>query len=187
MGSVRALEADRGGVIIEFAAVAVILVILIFGIIEGGLLFRAKLSLANSTDEAVRHASIVGDMPTADYEILQQILRHSADNGGSIERVVVFRAAVPSDGPTETCRDGISTTNECNVYVPEDFDRPESDFGVCGALDGNWCPEDRDTTVGGDMVGIFIKGTYTPISAIVGAVGLDTEAVIPFESKGSAR
>lgn len=173
--------------IIEFAAVAVILVILIFGIIEGGLLFRAKLALANSTDEAARQASIVGDDPSADYVILQQILRHSADGGGSIERVVVFRAEAPSDGPTETCRDGISTTNECNVYVPEDFERPQSDFGLCGSLDGNWCPTTRDTTVGGDMVGILIEGTYTPISAIVGAVGLDTEAVMAFESKGSSR
>ena len=118
---------------------------------------------------------------------LQQILAHSTDNGRSIEQVVIFRAAAPGDRPTETCRDGISTTNECNVYIPDDFARPSSDFGSCGALDGNWCPTDRDTTIGGDMVGVLIGGTYTPISAIFGAVGLDTEAVLPFESEGSAR
>lgn len=178
---------ERGGVIVEFAAVAMILVILIFGIVEGGLLFRAKLALANSTDEAVRQASIVGNRPTADYEILQQVLTHSTANASSIDQVVVFRAASPTDRPTESCREGISTTNECNVYIAEDFNRPPSDFGTCGALDGNWCPTSRDTTTGGDMVGVLIGGTYTPIAAVFGGVGLDTEAVLPFESKGSAR
>lgn len=178
---------ERGGVIVEFAAVAMILVLLIFGVIEGGLLFRAKLSLSNSADEAVRSASIAGDRSTADYQILQRILKHSADGGASIERIIVFKATDPTDGPAPTCAAGISTTNECNVYLKDDFARPETDFGSCGALDGNWCPTDRDITFDGDMVGVAIQGTYTPIAKIFGDVGLDQESILPFESKGSAR
>lgn len=178
---------ERGGVIVEFAAVSMILILLIFGVIEGGLLFRAKLALSNSTDEAVRSASISGDRGTADYEILQQILKHSADGGASIERIIVFRASDPTDGPAPTCAAGISTTGECNVYEKDDFVRPETDFGACGALDGNWCPTDRDTTFDGDLVGVAIQGSYRPIAKIFGDVGLDQEAVLPFESRGSAR
>lgn len=183
----QTINDDRGAVIVEFAAVAIILVVMIFGIIEGGLLFRAKLSLSNSTDEAVRSASIAGNESTADYRILQGIVRNSADGAASIERVIVFKADSPEANPPETCRDGISTTDQCNVYTAEDFDRPETDFGTCGSLDGNWCPTNRDITLGGDLIGIQVQGSYTPITAIAGAVGLDQQSILPFESRGSAR
>lgn len=183
----RATHDDRGAVIVEFAAVSIILVILIFGIIEGGLMFRAKLSLSNSTDEAARAASITGSAANADYQILQQILVHSADGAASVDRVIIFKADAPGDDPASTCKAGISTTNQCNVYTSDDFARPETDFGSCGPVDGNWCPTSRDTSVGGDLVGILVQGSYTPITAVFGEIGLNQQSILPFESRGSAR
>jgi len=50
---------DRGAAMVEFAITSILLAILIFGIIEGGLGFRAKLSLSNAADSAARRGSIV--------------------------------------------------------------------------------------------------------------------------------
>ena len=174
---------ERGHVIVEFAAISMVLVILIFGVIEGGLLFRSKLALSNSTDEAVRRAAVAGNSGDADWQILQQIVRHSADDANGVTRVIVYRADDATSEPIPTCSQGISTSGECNVYDSDDFERPSSDFGACGPLDGNWCPTDRDTTRGGDLVGVMIQGRYAPISGVVSAIGLDQRSVLPFEAE----
>jgi len=174
---------DRGAAIVEFALSAIVLLTLVFGVIEGGLLFRSKLALSNSADEAARRGSVASNSPNADYEILQQLLRHSADGGGSIDSIVIYRATSPTAGPATGCLDG-SATIDCNRYVPADFARPESDFGSCGALDGGWCPTDRRTDLAGDLLGVWVEGSHQPITGFMKEISLTQQAVLPLESIG---
>lgn len=169
---------------VEFALIAVLLVSLVFGVIEGGLLFRSKLALSNSVDEAARRGSVAADSATADYQILQQILRHSSDGGSSITTVVIYKADPDDVEPSAACRLGQPGRTNCNYYTAADFAREESDFGACGTLDGGWCPTSRDASLAGDLLGVWVDGDYTPISGIVSDISLTQNAVIPLESAG---
>jgi len=169
---------------VEFALVAVLLVTLVIGVIEGGLLFRSKLALSNSVDEAARRGSVAANDPTADYQILQQILTHSADQGDSIRRIVIYKADASDSAPSAGCQRDLPGNRDCNVYSPADFARPESDFGSCGQLDGDWCPTDRDTSLAGDLLGVWVDGTYATVTGIIDEVSLTQNAIVPLESSG---
>ena len=54
-------ERSRGAAAVEFALVLPILVALLFGIIEFGRIYNAKLTLANAAREAARDYVITGD------------------------------------------------------------------------------------------------------------------------------
>jgi len=177
---------ERGAAIVEFALSAIILFALVFGVIEGGLLFRSKLALSNSADEAARRGSVASNSPSADYEILQQLLEHSADAGSSIQSIVIYRAASPTTGPSAGCIDGTAPV-DCNRYLPADFARPEGDFGSCGALDGGWCPTDRRTDLAGDLLGVWVEGSHQPVTGFMNEISLTQQAVLPLESIGGGR
>lgn len=163
---------------------SVILVVMVFGIIEGGLLFRANLALANSADEAARRGSVEGNDPWADYHILEQIQIHSA-NPGAITKIVIYSAPDSATAPPAACRTASSTALKCNYYTPSDFSRPQSDFGTCLGVDAAWCPSSRDDTLrDADLLGVWIEGNFESPSGALGNLDLEALAVLPLESKG---
>jgi len=171
-------DGERGAAIVEFALSAIVLFALVFGVIEGGLLFRA--------DEAARRGSVASNNPAADYEILRQLLEHSADGGSSIDSIVIYRASSPSANPPTGCIDGTAPV-DCNRYEAADLARPESDFGSCGPLDGGWCPTDRRTDLAGDLLGVWVEGSHKPITGFMKEIALTQKAVLPLESTGGGR
>jgi len=181
----RQPEDERGAVIVEMAIIAVILMLLLFGIVEGGLAFRAKLGLSNSADEAARRGSVAANDPFADWQILQQVLEHSSDGGSSIERVVIFKADATGNGPAEQCIDASSSASECNSYGASDLLRPRSDFGTCGALDGSWCPNDRSRRLADlDLIGVWVRGRFDSPSGALGSFSMEELSIQALESAG---
>lgn len=178
-------EDERGAVMVEMAVISVVLVLLLFGIIEGGLAFRAKLGLSNSADEAARRGAVAANDPFADWQVLQQILIHSSDGGSSIERVVVFKADSDGSGPPVACIDASSSSHQCNSYGPEDLLRPRSDFGSCGGLDGSWCPNDRSRRLADlDLLGVWVRGRFDSPSGALGTISMVELSIQPLESAG---
>jgi hypothetical protein len=175
-GSGRA-SGDRGAVIVEAAIALPLFVALIFGIIEFGLLFHDYLTVANITRTGARTGSAAGNDLLADYDILQSVSGATAAMPrGNIQYIVVYDALTP-DGPvSSSCANGLSVPGICNVYVPSDLDRPETDFGCknVGVLDSNWCPGTRriasSALNGGppNYLGVWVKVNHPMLTAMFG-------------------
>ena len=188
---------ERGAAIVEFALVSVVLFIIIFGLIEGGLLVRARNSVRSAADEGARRGAIAADQQTADWQILQQLRVRGALSSSRINYVVVFAAEDSTDTPTSGCLAGIPETDVCNVYEREEFELPSSSFGCLdGNLDANWCPSDRaQDTAGFEYIGVYINASYKGLTGVFGFidrdgsvpdgdVGLEAVSVLPLEGSG---
>ncbi|NNE75123.1 MAG: pilus assembly protein, partial [Acidimicrobiales bacterium] len=143
------LDAQRSAALIEAAVAMPVLLLLVFGILEMGMLMRDNLTLAQATRDGARAASAFGNIDGADFRTLQ-IIEQAANAVPDkvVTRVVIFDPGVAEvDGtPSVSCKAGIAVVNECNVYTIADLLEPYR-FGDCTdttTLDYYYCPSDRD-------------------------------------------
>lgn len=162
---------------LEFALVAVILFTLLFGLIEGGLLVRARNAMDNASDDAARRGAIAGNDALADWMILQQIRARGAIEAASINFVVVYKAENSSQPPPAACLAGAGVADLCNVYSRADFDEASGAFGCANpGLDGNWCPVDRDGSNGVEFLGVWIDATHKGVTGLLGDVDMQARS-----------
>ncbi len=69
----RRHDGEKGAALVEMAIVLPLLVVLVFGIVEYGLLFKEKLTIAAATSSAARTGATMGNRDAADYRILQAL------------------------------------------------------------------------------------------------------------------
>jgi Flp pilus assembly protein TadG len=178
--------------LVEGALMLPIFFLLVFAIIEFGAAYGDKLGASNAVTSGTRTASAGGNDGFADYFILQQVVKSSsAITRGSIEYVVVFKAAGVDSVPTATCRNGTPDADQCNVYSPSEFAATKAEFGCQSLdLDKNWCPSTRKTSQtlasGGppDYIGVYIKVVHTYYTGFFGkSVTLTDQAIIQIEPR----
>src|SRR5262245_20847547 len=169
----RRCQGDQGAAMIEGAIVALPFFILLFGIVEFGITFKAYLSLTAATNTSARAASTFGSDTGSDYFILRRINESGSGLGRTnINHIVIWHASGPDDTPPAACLDGdgsggtggAAKTDACNVYTPYDFAYVEADFdcnsGNGGPPDSNWCPTARkDFLADTDSTGPLVYGT----------------------------
>ena len=61
----------RGAVTVEMMIVVPIFVLLVLGMLEFGLAFKNKLTMAHAVNQATRNATVLGKEPVSDHEIPQ--------------------------------------------------------------------------------------------------------------------
>jgi Flp pilus assembly protein TadG len=61
---------ERGAALVEMAMVLPLLVLLVFGIVEYGLLFKEKLTIAAAATSSARTGATMGARAEADFAIL---------------------------------------------------------------------------------------------------------------------
>jgi Flp pilus assembly protein TadG len=132
------LRGDDGVVLTEVAILTPVLLALVFGIFEFGLLFRDYLSLSDAVSDGVRWGSLQGDdvryiadpddpdadvAVSPDYSIVAAIRESTAAlPKDSIERIVVYKARSSRFGSAmdqlpAACKTGASSNAlKCNVY-----------------------------------------------------------------------
>src|SRR4051794_3677004 len=71
-GPVRRTRSERGTVVVESALALPLFLLLIFGTMEFGLAFRSYLTLANSTRDAARFSSTLGNDADADFQTINE-------------------------------------------------------------------------------------------------------------------
>ena len=156
--SPRRIQEEPGAVAVETAVVSLILCILLFGVVEFGLLISSALDLSTGARAGARVGATAGGSQTSDYAILEA----TKGAGGSlslsdVERVVVFRSTDPSGQPTPECAGGQPTAGVCNVYDPADLALSEEALAATGHSDF-WPPASR---VGGsEYVGVFVRAKH---------------------------
>lgn len=179
-------QGERGAAMLEFGLVSVFFFLLIFGLIDGGLLIRARSVTSDAADDAARRGAVAAGAETADFQILQQVKATGVHESARLNHVVIYRVDPDRSGPSEACRGGAAVTNECNVYSRAELDTPLGAFG-CGSpeLDGSWCPDRR--LADGDHLGVWIDVTYNSLTGFGGDWTFGSSAELPLEQRGSAR
>lgn len=185
-----ARPAERGVSVVEAAFVTPVFFVLIFGVLEMGLLVNSYLSTSNMTRTSTRVASAVGDQYEADLAILNSVT--SGDSmmvSGTLRTVVVFLASGPDAEVPAACK-AASVVGSCNRYTGADLAGslalpPESTQFGCGpaAQDRFWCPNDRKRDLQGpksppDHVGVWIEVEHRYLTGIFGRTFTITDQVV---------
>jgi Flp pilus assembly pilin Flp len=144
-------EGERGAALVEFTFIAVLLFTLLFGIVEFGLAFRDRLTVANATQTAARVGSALGDDDRADFEVLkslEQSLQTLPNSGLDVVRYVDIFEADASGDPKTSC-----PGSECNRYLYVPGFTATCDWNPCpdpaagGSLGGGWATDEIDRDV----------------------------------------
>ena len=135
---------ESGAALVEFAMVASVLLIIVFGIVEFGLAFRTRLTMANSSQSASRITAALGNDESADYETLlalAQSLETLPSAGiGTVKAVDIYEADGNGD-PLSGC-----PGPSCNRYLYSPGHTATCDWNPCPDPDnfeawgGGWIP-----------------------------------------------
>lgn len=175
---------ERGSSMIEFAIVATLLFMLVFGIVEFGLAFRDRLTVGNASQSAARVGTAVGNGAEADLRMLQaleQTLANLPSSGIGVVKYVEFYEADANGNPAGGCP-GPNCVRYAYNYV--DGPGPLCDWNPCptatgGPYGGPWVPNVRNVAVDNlDVMGVNVVFGHTWITS--GLVPLpDVDCVAP--------
>lgn len=162
----RKAMAQRGAVLVEAAIVMPLVALLLFGILEYGLLFGDDMRLANSLRSGARTAAALTSLNASDdYAVLKAVQAGSGKVAPQIQLLVIYKSNGPSDVPTKACEEGLSQPGECNVYTQNDFNMTETQLEATGASN-SWPPDER--IPGTDYIGVWAKVDHKWITGFFG-------------------
>lgn len=176
----RRIVDEQGVALVEAAIFTPIIMFLLLGCINAGLVMGDHTSLSWATRSGARAASAAGADALADYDVLHAVSSATSMYPRSaIDRIVVFDASGYDDQPSESCKAGSphagSGIGSCNVYVPSDFDRHDSAFNqTAWGGDLYWPGVSRQDTlsVGPDYVGVWVQAHCTCLPQVFGFDGV---------------
>lgn len=194
---------DRGASLLEAAIITPVFLLMVFGLLEYGMVIRDDLTVAAMTRDTARAASAFGDEQYADFKALRvagQTAR--ALPVEQLDRIVIFDAGgvsgtiSDSSHPAHPCMTSSSgIADVCNVYTLDDLQKPQSSFGCkagAGDLDRFWCPmaangqEGREVSQSGppDYIGVWVKATHPFLTGLFGeSVTVTDEVVMRMEPR----
>jgi hypothetical protein len=193
---------DRGAGLIETALVTPVFLLLVFGILEFGLVFRAYLAVGDTASEGARVGAIQGPDPTtaganADFSIVKAVRENTASlELDSIERIVVFRGApssagAPLDQVPDACKDGASVAGSCNVYPARAsfyaVQEGDTDYFDCsaGGLSCAWDPSTRNNgprVADIEYLGVYIRYRHPFATGLFGnELNLEAASILRLE------
>lgn len=167
---------ERGAALVEFAILAPLLAMLLFGVVSAGLAFNQQLSLTHSAREAGRFAAT---LPVSNFGANPQPLRSWLD-------AVASRAIVDASGNLD---DGIVDRTVCVAYVypngtlaTDQTTRTVIDAAGTTTYDSNPCFNDNRPATERRIQVRVSRGTE--FSALIFSIDLtlDSEAVSKFEA-----
>ncbi len=148
--------------LVEAAIVIPLLLSLVLGLAEFGLMFRQYLTTANASRAGARVGSSAGTATTADYDILQAIAGAAASlPNGALQYVVVFKSTGPNSAVPPLCIDGTPVSGVCNVYPAADLALDSTALQASGRS-LTWLPATRQTrqSLGTDWLGVYVRSDY---------------------------
>ena len=153
----RRRDGERGASLVEFAVIAPLLFVLLFGIVEMGLAFRDRLTVSSAVSAAARIGSVVGTEPEADFATLQAItagLNGQLDPGNILEVYIYRSDETGAFHSGDANRYVVDATNPACPWDPCPL--PGDDFEAYGAPE-NWVPLSRNTTLPSpDILGVRV-------------------------------
>lgn len=185
----RGDRSERGAVMVEFLVIVPVLLVLMVGLVELGLIQRDRLIASSASRSAARVISSGGDSRLADFDGLKAAEAALADMAtAEVVRVVVFAPNAAGEMPAACAV--TSVANQCNHYDPSDLSRAVGDFtgttGCSGASpDKAWCPTSRETEQdrGLDWVGVYVELRHRSSAPMFDDRTLTAETVMRVEPR----
>lgn len=166
---------ERGGALVEFSIISLVLITLILGAIELSLAWADTLVLDQASRSAARVGARMTNDDQADREALRALVSNlDSEDLGQVEFVVVYEAGTSGVMPTSclTASSGI-----CNRYPAAALSELDDDskWGCAGgAYDGTWCPTARDPQLHSPVnLGVYIESRRTWITSSLPGGGID--------------
>jgi hypothetical protein len=162
------LSDERGSALVEFAIVASLLFVLVFGVFETGMAWSDSQLVTQAARTGARSAAQLGVGAQADSFAVESIEAALGDLTDNVTRIVIYDAAA-ADGSMPPACAGASppgVNGQCSIY-----DR--FDFGTYGSwVDGAWPPADRDNTLlNGNSVGVLVEIDRPLLTRFLGGSG----------------
>lgn len=189
----RRCSGDAGTALLETALVAPVFIVMVFGILEFGLVYRDYLTVTDAASDSAKVGSIQGPYPTAngetaDYSIVKNARENLSNlDVNDVERVVVFQASPSAAGAAidqvpETCKSGSFGPNpsaKCNVYPGGQaflaVQAGNANYFKCGnggaGFSCGWNPNNRadgPTWSDIDHLGVYIKVNHPMLTGFFG-------------------
>lgn len=171
------LRDERGAAMVEMAFVLPLLVLLVFGIVEYGLLFKEKMTIASAATSAARTGATMGTRDEADFRILEALEAGLYDQ---VSTSVLISVDIFEANPIT----GAKNLSSVNQYlftpaVPCKWSPcPDTTPGNFTGYGGPWLPSTRDTTLdagggGLDVLGIEIVYHHDSVTNIIPGIDRD--------------
>lgn len=170
----EARDRESGSALIEFTIVSVLLFTLLFGIVEFGLAFRDRLTMANASQSAARVLAALGDNKDADLAALDALastLQTLPNSGVDVVKYVDVFEADGNGDPVGACNDGGGTL--CNRFFYDPVTDPTCPWDPCpdpdaGWLGGDWALGDRDVQLPGlDVVAVVVHFSHEWVTGAI--------------------
>lgn len=153
-----------GAVAVEAALVTPLFLLLVFGILEFGLLFKDWLAVSSSVRAGTRMASAEPRVATFGADAVAQVAREaSALNMGAIEELWVYNAEL--DG---TPVGGGGTFDSCSECIKYTWDASTSAFVEQGGA--TWAHTNQNACQGDpnrDSVGVYMEIKHSSITGLI--------------------
>lgn len=172
-------DSERGASLVEFSLVLPILLSIVFGILEMGMAFGAKITVGSAAQEGARVASFKGDDLDADCVTLESVID---ELGGDVEQVTMIRSyRVDSSGNREPLK--------TNTYTYGGV----GDITDCTKWNGTvlWPAASRHVTVGAaplDVLGVEVSSTHTWVNQFppfTGTMTVDEATIVASNQRPS--
>lgn len=167
-------ENERGAALVEMAFVLPVLILLIFGSLEFGLLFKERLTIASAASSAGRTGATMGTRPEADFRILQALEAGLYDqvDAGVLISVDIFKADEVTGAKTAFVNTYAYDPTDPTCKWNPCPDPANPGFGGYGIPSGWGDPSVRDTELdpgggGLDVLGVEVTYHHTPVTNIV--------------------
>jgi Flp pilus assembly protein TadG len=185
----RRRRSERGTNFVEMALVVPLLLTLMLGIFQVGMMFRSDIAIANATRTAARTGSTAGKAPTADFQILSSLSAALGSvKNATVNYVVIYKVTGSTNAVPAACTSAAAiaahgnAANFCNTYSAADLSAilanpvsaQTSYGGSCAGAgkDTKWCPTtrvvDQGATNGPDYLGVAISLTVPTFTRLVG-------------------
>lgn len=175
-------RSERGAVLVETAAVGVVLFLLAMGAVELGLLFRQASEVADTVRSGARTASAVSNAPSADYDILMAMKDSDSGLAGEIQKVVIYKADANGNPANPNCANFVAAANQCSVFTADQFNMSRNEMITFSATGKGWHPDKRKPGV--DYIGVRVLSDRHFITKVFGTNKLfEDKAVVRLEAR----
>lgn len=201
----RRMGGDGGTALIESCLVMPLLVGLLAGVIDFGMLYRQHSTLVSSLHLAARAATNAGAARSADFLALRSFNASFATlRNITLTKVVIYKTVAEgsSQPVNSTCFTAATPPSGgyCNIYTASQLQSLGSDHTVhfgptafsCGssAWDRYWCPVNRIDQVDSnpDWLGIYVQVHYRSMTGLwlAGGLPLKDRVVMRLEPRAEA-
>jgi hypothetical protein len=167
-------RSERGATMVEGALVIPLVLLLIFAIIWGALLYRTVLTANHAAASGARASSVAANSVDADFQILDALKPSlNAVNKSAIKRIVVYPATTFSDTPSAAC---LASGTGCNIYSAADLNKPDPTSASQWPGDAGFPATGRSVS-GADtsLVGVYVElkpgtdGLFIPSPSLIKA------------------